>query len=184
VYEGAVIAVRRDRLTEADGEPYDREVVVHPGAVAILAIDDTQRVLVVTQYRHAARRRLVELPAGLLDQPGEDRASAARRELAEEGLIRAGRWTTLLELMPSPGASDELVTIFLAEDISDSEVPAGFVAHHEESSMTRDWVPLGDLVDAVLAGELTNGLLVAGVLAASERLRRGDAPAAPRPIGS
>jgi ADP-ribose pyrophosphatase len=140
-------------------------VVVHPGAVGIVAVDDHERVLIVTQYRHPARRRLVELPAGLLDQEGEDPLEAAKRELAEEGQVHAARWSRLLRLMPSPGMSDEVMTIYLAEGVDGGDVPDGFVAHHEESTMTREWVPLAELVDAVLGGRVTNAALVAGILA-------------------
>jgi 8-oxo-dGDP phosphatase len=164
-YKGGVVAVRRDTLSQPDGGTFERDVIVHPGAVGIVAVDEDGRVLIVTQYRHPARRRLVELPAGLLDKDGEDLVDAAKRELAEEGHVRAEHWSMLVRLMPSPGMSDEVMTIYLATGISVSDVPEGFVAHHEESSMTREWVPLADLVEAVLAGRVTNAALVAGVLA-------------------
>ncbi|MDX6309341.1 MAG: 8-oxo-dGDP phosphatase [Nocardioidaceae bacterium] len=166
VYRGSIVGVRRDVLRAADGSSFERDVVMHHGAVAVVAIDDQERVLVVTQYRHPARQRLVELPAGLLDKPGEDPLAAARREFEEEGQARAERWSKLVDLMPSPGVSDEMISIFLAEEVSDADVPAGFVAEHEESTMTRQWVPLADVVDAVLAGEVKNAMLVAGALAA------------------
>lgn len=166
VYDGALIAVRRDVLVDPAGGSFSREVVVDPGAVGIVAVDSAERVLVVTQYRHPARRRLVELPAGLLDNPGENPLDAAKRELAEEGLLAAGSWTKLLDLMPSPGITDETMTLFLAEEVSPADPPEGFVAEHEEVSMTRTWVPLADLVDAVLARRVVNMTLVAGVLAA------------------
>ena len=186
LYEGAVIGVRRDTLRDDDGGTFDRDVVAHPGAVGIVAVDDDDRVLVVTQYRHPARQRLVELPAGLLDQQGEDPQDAARRELAEEGHVRAERWSQLLALMPSPGVSDEVITLYLAEGVSGGDVPVGFVADHEESTMTREWVPMQEMVDAILAGRVTNGPLVAGVLAAwVTRHRQGvqraaDCGSAPR----
>lgn len=166
VFTGPIVGVRRDRLADADGGTFERDVLTHQGAVAIVALDDAERLLLISQYRHPARRRLVELPAGLLDKPAEDRLDAAKRELAEEGHARAQRWSTLLTLMPSPGVSDEVITIYLAEGVEHSEVPTGFVARHEESTMTREWVPLVDVVDAVLAGRVVNGPLVAGVLAA------------------
>jgi 8-oxo-dGDP phosphatase len=167
LYDGAVISVRRDELSDREGGSFERDVVVHPGAVGIVALDDDDRVLIVTQYRHPAGRRLVELPAGLLDNDGEDVLDAAKRELAEEGQVRADRWSMLVRLMPSPGMSDEVMTIYLATGISVSDVPDGFIAHHEESSMTREWVPLAALVEAVLAGRVMNAALVAGVLAAA-----------------
>ncbi len=166
IYQGYVIGVRRDSLRGDDGSTFDRDVIAHRGSVGVVAIDDRERLLVVTQYRHPPRQRLVELPAGLLDNPDEDPEQAARRELAEEGHVTAEHWSRLLELVPSPGVSDEVITIYLAEGVSDAAVPMGFVAEHEESTMTREWVPLADVVDAVLAGEVKNAALVAGALAA------------------
>lgn len=171
IYQGGVVGVRRDTLRADDGTTFEREVIHHLGAVAVVAVDEQERLLVVTQYRHPPERRLVELPAGLLDSPGEDRLAAARRELAEEGHVNAARWSTLLELVLSPGVSDEVITIYLAEGVTAGDVPAGFVAAHEEATMTRAWVPLADVVDAALAGRVTNAALVAGALAAWARRR-------------
>ncbi len=179
IYQGYVIGVRRDTLRASDGSTFDRDVVSHRGSVAVVALDDQERLLVVTQYRHPPQRRLVELPAGLLDFPGEDPEDAAKRELAEEGHARAEHWSRLLELVLSPGVSDEVITIYLAEGVDASDVPAGFVAEHEESTMTREWVPLADVVSAVLAGRVTNAALVAGALAAwVQRPRPGAEPTA------
>lgn len=164
VFSGPVVDVRRDRLVDRAGGTFERDVVVNKGAVAILAIDD-DRVLVVHQYRRPAERRLVELPAGLLDVTAEQPLAAARRELVEEGHVEAERWSELLTLMPSPGTSDETITVFLAEGVRSAAPPAGFSAVHEEATMTRRWVPLADLVDAILAGRVTNAITVAGVLA-------------------
>lgn len=165
VFKGLIVDVRRDGLLDSGGGTFQRDVVVDPGAVAVLAVDADDRVLVVEQYRHPARRRLVELPAGLLDKEGEEPLAAARRELAEEGQIEAARWSEVFTLMPSPGISDETITVFLAEDVTSAASPRGFVAEHEEATMTRRWVPLVDLVEAALAGRLANATLVAGVLA-------------------
>ena len=167
VYDGALVGVRRDTLepVESGQDPFDREVVTHPGAVAVVARGDDDRVLVIHQYRHAAQRRMVELPAGLLDVAGEDPLEAARRELVEEGGVRADRWSRLLTYAPSPGVSEEVVTIFLAEDLCEEAGPGGFEARHEEASIRREWVPLPDLVGAVLDGRVTNGLAAVGALA-------------------
>jgi 8-oxo-dGDP phosphatase len=173
MYDGPVIAVDRDTLREPDGSTFERDVVVDLGAVAVLALDDQGQVLVVEQYRHPARRRLVELPAGLLDNPGEDPEDAARRELAEEGHLIANRWSRLLTLMPSPGISDETMTVFLAEAVEPVDPPVGFTAVHEEASMTRNWAPLDEIVDAVLTGRVTNATLAAGALAAWVLRHRG-----------
>jgi 8-oxo-dGTP pyrophosphatase MutT (NUDIX family) len=163
-FEGGLISVRTDELLDGD-TTFAREVVRHPGAVGIVAVDDDDRVLVVSQYRHPARSRLLELPAGLLDVAGEDPLAAAKRELGEEGRIEAQRWRPLLVMRPSPGMSDEVIHIFLAEGVRPSDLPDGFQAVHEEATMTRGWVPLSDLVDAVLRGEVTNALTIAGSLA-------------------
>ncbi|MGI8700687.1 MAG: NUDIX domain-containing protein [Nocardioidaceae bacterium] len=174
VYRGYVIGVRRDTLRGSDGSTFDRDVITHRGSVAVVAIDDAERLLVVTQYRHPPRRRMVELPAGLVDVADEDPRDAAARELAEEGHVRAERWSTLLELALSPGVSDEVIAIYLAEGISTAAVPTGFLAEHEESTMTREWVPLAEVVAAALAGRVTNAALVAGALAAWLRRHPGD----------
>lgn len=172
-YAGAVVGVRRDQLVEAGGGTFAREVVIHPGAVAVVALDGRGRVLLVRQYRHPVGQRLVELPAGLLDVAGEDPLSAARRELLEEGRVTAARWEPLLELLPSPGISSEAVSIFLAEGIAPGPDDGSFVAEHEEAGLTRSWEPLRAVVDAVLDRRIKNALLAAGVLAVYARGRGG-----------
>jgi 8-oxo-dGTP pyrophosphatase MutT (NUDIX family) len=165
VFSGGLVEVRLDRLADGE-ETFARDVVVHPGAAAVVAIDADERVLVVTQYRHAVGERLVEIPAGLLDVDGESPLEAAKRELREEGLVEASSWRPLLTLIPQPGVSTERVHIFVAEGITESSAPDGFEAEHEEAGMTREWVPLAELVDAVLAGRISNATTVAGSLAA------------------
>ena len=171
VFDGVLLGVRRDSI-EHDGDTFDREIIVHPGAVGIVALDDDGRVLVLRQYRHAVQRGMIEIPAGLLDVEGEPPLEAARRELREEGMLEADQWTPLLELRTSPGASTEVVHLFLAERLRSVELPDGFTPRHEEASMTRLWVALSDLVEAVLAGRVSNSLTVAGSLAV-DRLRHG-----------
>jgi 8-oxo-dGDP phosphatase len=164
VGQGGLVRLRLDRL-EASGTTFVRDVVEHPGAVGIVALDNDERVLVLRQYRHAAQQRLVEIPAGLLDVDGESPLEAAKRELREEGLLEAGSWRRLLTLIPQPGISTERVHVFLAEQVTPAAVPDGFTAEHEEATMTREWVRLADLVDAVVSGQVGNALTVAGSLA-------------------
>jgi 8-oxo-dGDP phosphatase len=171
VGEGGLVRLRVDRLAAGD-TTFARDVMEHPGAAAVVALDDDEQILVVRQYRHAAQQRLVEIPAGLLDVAGESPLEAAKRELREEGLAEAASWRHLFTLTPQPGISTERVHVFLAQQISETPAPDGFEAEHEEASMTREWVPLSDLVDAVLAGRVTNALTVAGSLAVW-RLRHG-----------
>lgn len=171
VFDGVLLGVRRDTI-EHDGERFDREIITHPGAVGVVALDDSGHVLVLRQYRHAAQAVMIEIPAGLLDVAGEPALEAAKRELREEGLLEAERWTPLFEVRTSPGASTERVHLFLAEGLSAAEAPDDFVARYEEASMTREWVPLDEVVDAVLAGQVANSLTIAGSLAVA-RLRDG-----------
>lgn len=179
---GRVIDVRSDVVEMSDGSVAIRDVVVHPGAVGIVALDDAGRVLLVQQYRHPVRHRLWEPPAGLLDVPGEEPLAAARRELFEEAHVTAERWDVLLDAFTTPGMTDEAVRVYLARDIAAATVPrhAGL---HEEADMPVRWVPLDDAVAAVLAGRLHNPMAVMGLLAAARArdagfagLRPADAP--------
>lgn len=164
-----VMALRLDELTTPQGgEPFGRLVLEHPGAVLVLAADDEDRVLCLWQYRHPAGRRFVELPAGLLDAPGEEPVDAARRELREEAELDASEWTTLTSIYPSPGISAEVQHLLFARGLSTAS-RGDFVLEHEESEMTRGWVRFEDLYQAVLSGELTDGPLVAAVLLARAR---------------
>jgi ADP-ribose pyrophosphatase len=130
-----------------NGSPITREVVDHPGAVAVLALDDQERVLLIRQYRHPVRSRDWEIPAGLLDVDGEPPFEAAKRELAEEADLKADRWDVLADFMNSPGGSNEMIRIYLAREVS--EVPA-FDRTDEEADIEVRWVPLDEVVDAVL----------------------------------
>jgi 8-oxo-dGDP phosphatase len=173
----APFAVRQDSLEEpGDGTAtFDRLVVEHPGAVVVLAVDDEDRALVLHQYRHPLALRIVQLPAGLLDQPGEDPLVAARRELLEEGALEAGRWQHLASTHTSPGICSERIEVYLAEDLREVPDRGGFEPEHEEADMTATWVPVDDLVHGVLAGRLTDGPLQVAVLAlaACKARRRG-----------
>ncbi len=163
--EGAIVSVYSEVVQAPEGETFTRQVVRHPGAVAVVAVDEHDRVLVLSQYRHPVGQRLVELPAGLLDVAGEDRQVAAQRELAEEAGLAAQRWSVLIDLLTSPGIHDEAVRIYLAEDLREVDAPADFVAQHEEAHMSRHWMPLSDLVAGILAGDIKDGLTVSGSLA-------------------
>src|SRR5215210_247180 len=146
VYEGRVISLRRDTVTMPGGGSSVREIVHHPGAVAVVALDADGRVVLVRQYRHPVGRHLWELPAGLRDSDGEPPLETAKRELAEEAQLAAARWSLLTTSYSSPGFCDEQVLIYLAEELADVERPDGFVVEHEELDMTLDRVPLDDAV--------------------------------------
>jgi len=159
-----VIDVRSDDVELPDGATATRDVVVHPGAVGIIALDDADRVLMIQQYRHTVRQLLWEPPAGLLDEPDEDPLVAAQRELFEESHHRAERWDVLVDAFTSPGMTDEAIRIYLARDVRQADEPR-FEATEEERDMPVRWVPLDDAVAGVLAGRLHNPMAVMGILA-------------------
>lgn len=167
-YEGAVWNVRDDRVRYGDGE-LRRQYVAHTGAVAILALDDEGRVLLIQQYRHPIRHRDWELPAGLLDVTGEEPLEAARRELAEEADLVAAHWEPLVSTWTTPGGNDELIHVFLATGVSAAQ--NAHAREDEEADIRVEWVPLDAAVAAVLDGRMRNGILGIGVLAAAQRLR-------------
>jgi 8-oxo-dGTP pyrophosphatase MutT (NUDIX family) len=172
VYRGRVWDVRSDTVSYGDGEIV-RQYVDHPGASAIVAIDDEGRVLLIQQYRHPIRHRDWEIPAGLLDIAGESPLETAQRELTEEADLTASSWESLVSIFTTPGGNDEVVHLFLARGLS--EVGSAHARAEEEADIRVEWVPLDDVVDGVLAGRLRNGILAVGVLAAAERLRRAEA---------
>ncbi|WP_436702334.1 NUDIX domain-containing protein [Nocardioides sp. BYT-33-1] len=162
-----VVAFRSDRIRRpgaVDEEPFRRLVLEHPGAAVVLAVDDEDRVLCLRQYRHPAQHRLVELPAGVIDHEGEDPEQVARRELREEAALSAERWTHLLSTLSSPGYSAERIHYYLAEGLAPAD-RGDFVLRHEEADLETFWVPFPELVDAILAGDVTDGPVVQAVLA-------------------
>jgi 8-oxo-dGDP phosphatase len=185
VFDGSlVIGVRRDHVSHpSGGEPFVRDVVVHPGAVGVIALDESHRVLVVHQYRHPVGHRLVEAPAGLLDTPGESYHEAAARELHEEGHVRARDWRVLVDYFTSPGMSTESLRVYLARGIEPVAVHERHDGEHEEADMPTAWIPLEELVRRVLDGQLHNPTLCMGVLAAWAAWR-GDGFDALRPVAS
>lgn len=185
--EGVITTLVQDEVRTPDGGTMKREYLRHPGAVSIVALDDAERVVLVRQYRHPVRYRLLEPPAGLLDVTNEEPLYAAQRELAEEVGLAAGRWDVLVDVFSTPGIIAEKLRIFLARDLVDTDAPEGFAREGEEAHMDTVRAPLADLVDAVLAGDLHNPSLVSGVLAAwaaKQRGWRGLRPAeVPWPVG-
>lgn len=166
-----VMALRADRIRrpgDSSGEPFRRLVLEHPGAAVVLAVDEEGRVCCLLQYRHPAQRRLVELPAGLCDEPGEDPLEVARRELQEEVGLVARSWTHLASTWSSPGISTERMHFYLARGLTRQDRD-GFDPEHEEAEMTVHWVPFADLRAAALDGRAADAPLVLAVLLADAR---------------
>jgi ADP-ribose pyrophosphatase len=181
-----LITVRSDKVRMPDNNLAERDVVEHPGAVGVLALDEADQILMIRQYRHPVGRLLWEIPAGLRDVPGEDPWVTAQRELLEETGYRARDWHVLADYFTSPGFSTERLRVFLASGLE--EVPAEertYVPHDEEAQLVTAWLPLREAVRMVLAGELHNGVAAMGILAVyaarsdgSGGLRLPDAPEA------
>ncbi|HWJ83809.1 MAG TPA: NUDIX hydrolase, partial [Cellulomonas sp.] len=150
-----------------------REWVDHPGAVAVIALDDDDRVLLLSQYRHPVRSELWEPPAGLLDVEGEPHVAAAARELAEEADLVASSWWHLVDFYTTPGGSSERIVVFLARGLTAVPDDERFVRTDEEASMVPVWVPLDEAVSAALGGRLHSPTAVTGVLAAFAARARG-----------
>jgi len=160
-----------------------RDVIIHPGAVAVVALDDDDRVLLIRQYRHAVGGYLFEPPAGLLDASGEDPARTAARELAEEAGFTAERWNVLLDLFTSPGGSSEAIRVYLARGLEALPEGRPHTGEAEEAHLPRAWVPLDEARDLVLGGAVASPTAVSGILAAWAAreggwaaLRPADAP--------
>jgi len=170
VFHGRVWDVRRDvfRYNDAD---ITRDYVDHTGAVAVLALDDAGRVLLIKQYRHPVRHRDWEIPAGLLDIRGEDPLAAVKRELAEEADLVADEWNVLADIFTSPGGSDEAIRIYLARGVRPA--PEVFEREEEEADIETAWLPLDDAVDAVLARTVHNAPLIIALLAARTAREKG-----------
>jgi 8-oxo-dGTP pyrophosphatase MutT (NUDIX family) len=167
-FKSRIVQVRTDRVRMPNGdttEIAERDIVVHPGSVGVIGLDEDERVLLIRQYRHPVGRLLWEPPAGLRDVDGEPTWRTAARELAEEAGYRASEWHTLLDVFTSPGMTNERVRVFLARGLT--EIPADevdFERIHEEAGMPVVWVPLDEAVAAVRRGDIHNPLAVMGIL--------------------
>lgn len=184
VHHGLIWDVVRERvdLGGAAGE-VTREYVHHPGAVAIVALDEHDRVAMVQQYRHPVRSYTWEVPAGLLDVDGEDPWLAAARELHEEADLAAVQWHVLVDYFSSPGGLDEALRVYLARGLSHVPEHDRHEREGEELGMPLRWVDLDEAQQAVLTGRVHNPSAVVGVLAAHAArardwatLRPHDAP--------
>jgi 8-oxo-dGDP phosphatase len=167
VYSGHILTLRTDEVRMPGGEVKTREVIEQFGAVGIVALDSDGRVVLIRQYRHPVGQWLVELPAGLLDEPGEKAYRTAARELAEEAGLTAGRWDVLVDLQVSPGLSNEAVRVYLARDLAPVPDADRHVGTDEETDLGVHRVDLDEAVAAVFTGGIQNSLAVAGLLAAA-----------------
>ena len=171
VFEGAVWDITRDHI-DYNGSDMVREYVDHTGAVAVYAEDEAGRVLVIQQYRHPVQLRDWELPAGLLDQEGEDHLTAAKRELAEEADIEADDWQHLVRYNTSSGGSNEFIEVYRATGVRATE--SAFEREAEEADIVIRWVPRAEILEGILAGRLHNSALIVATLAVEAVERRSQ----------
>ena len=163
VYRGAIWGIVRERFVFA-GEELLRDYMQHMGAVAIVAVNDRDEILTITQYRHAASMDMVEIPAGLIDSLDEDPLDAAKRELKEETGYEATEWSVLVDVYNSPGSSTETLRIYLARNLTSGDWRQAEL-HGEEREIRRNFVPVNDALRSVLQGEWQSPSAVLGVLA-------------------
>lgn len=162
---GRVCGFVEDDIQPPSGEVFTRQYMTHPGAVAVMALDEHNRLATVHQYRHPVAMTLLEPPAGLLDHADEDFLVAAQRELAEEALLQASDWRVLVDIFTTPGGCEESIRIYLARGLSAAPRPEGFVVEDEEAHMALTWVALDEVVGAILAGRVQSPSMVSGAMA-------------------
>ena len=165
VYDTPFVGLSEDTIVGPDGKSFSRTILQHHGAVGILVLDEEDRVLVLDQYRHPVGKRLIELPAGILDVEGEPSLDAAKRELREEADLEAKSWRSILRMFSSPGGSTEHWEVFLAEDLTPTPHELRETRTAEEADMRQLWVPLTQLIEAALDGLIGDSMTVSSVLA-------------------
>lgn len=167
IFRGRIITVKEDQVELPDGRTSTREVVLHPGAVGVLPVDDAGNIVMVRQYRYTVGEVLLETPAGKLES-GEDPAVCAARELAEETRLKAERLTCITRFYTSPGFSNEMIHLFLAEGLSEAEPDT--IDDEEFIEVVR--VPLAEALAMVHDGRIKNATTVVAVLEAARLAER------------
>jgi ADP-ribose pyrophosphatase len=169
VYKGRIVQVRRDKIKMPAGNVATREVVETTDAVAMVALDTSNNICLIRQYRHPQRDFVWELPAGRMDKASETALETARRELEEEVQLTSETWTKLATSISSPGFASERIHIFLAENVRRCAAPAGFEARNEERGIVIEMRSLRDAVADVLNGSIADSKTALGILLAGRR---------------
>ena len=165
IFDGAVLHVFKDQISLPDGRTAERELIRHVGAVCVVPVTEDKDVVLVRQYRYPIAQPVIEIPAGRLDYPGEDRLEAAKRELREETGYTADRWTEIGLYYGAPAFSDEKITIYLAEGLHRGEQDPD-----EDEFLEVFEMPLSKLAKMVIAGEIVDGKTQVGILKAAQIL--------------
>lgn len=170
VYHGRIVDLGIERVTLPNGARVDLEVVRHQGAAAVVAVDPAGRVVLIRQFRHAAGGFIWELPAGVLDHPGETPEACARRELLEETGLRAARLTRLTTILTTPGFTDERIHLYLAQELSEEHT-----AHGDDEVIAEiARVPFGEALAMIRRGDIVDSKTICGLYLAAAVL--GVAP--------
>ena len=165
IFDGVILHVKRDTVALPNGTPAVREVIRHIGAVCVIPVTDDNRVIMERQFRYPLNRVILEIPAGKLDAPDEDRSSAIRRELLEETGYTADEWTELGDFHPAPAYSDEYITMYLARGLHKGE------RHLDEDEfLDIHAIPLAELVQDVMEGRISDAKTQVCVLKAARIL--------------
>lgn len=167
-FDGAKWSIWSETV-DIDGHVVVRDVLRHPGAVAVAAVDDAGRVLLIRQYRHPVAAYLWEIPAGLLDQAGEDPLECARRELLEEAGVVAQEWERLMSLALSPGGTSERITIYRATGLTIDPAGRPHTGEAEERELPQRWVTISEAVERCFDGSISNATAVVAILALAAR---------------
>jgi 8-oxo-dGDP phosphatase len=166
LFAGRVFTLFDEVYESPTGERFDRQIVRNNGAVAVVALHEDQTVTLIRQFRPALRERILEIPAGLLDKPGEEMADGAARELREEVGLVAGRMELLGACAPAPGMTDERITIFLAQDLTfvGTEVDGP-----EEEDLEILRIPFAEALAMATSGQILDGKTQLGLLLTARR---------------
>lgn len=170
IWQGKVIRVQREKF-KIFGIETAREVVAHPGAVGVIAVNKENEIALIRQYRQPVRSFLFEPIAGLLDQPGENPITGAQRELLEEAGLLSENWSHLIDLVVSPGGSTEVIRFYLAEEAKPAPGGRTWSAEAEEKEMPLVWVNEEQFVAAVLSGKIHNSVGISAIFTAFAKLK-------------
>lgn len=165
VFDGKLLHIEHWQVRLPDGNTALREIARHIGAVAVVPVDSEGNVTVVYQYRPAIGRVMLEIPAGKLDSADEDRLEAAQRELREETGLTAAKWHRVGDVVPSPGYLTERITLFLAQELAQGETDPD-----DDEFLNVEKLPLSELVERVMRGEIEDAKTQTGLLMAARAL--------------
>ena len=166
VFDGAIIHVDHMTALLPNGKTARREVAVHMGASAVVPVDEEGSVYLVRQFRAPLEKVTLEIPAGKLDHPGENRLEAAQRELREETGFSADSWKKLTDLATTPGFCSEVISIYLAQNLH-----SGKTDFDEDEFLNLVKMPLSQAVDQVMAGEICDSKTICGLLMAQRLIQ-------------